>query len=155
MQNNQQRVPAPMAYPDYTPCANPTPRQLRQMAVKAMEDMLSIQWTAPHHLAHRRRNAKIDVTYEYHPGQLFAGTPYCNAGMPFVAWFEYYNTHTGVLEYPGDGEAMNMELSSTCARSVIHAWYTVANSITDLIGGTPLLRLSHGDIPAGKDRIYE
>lgn len=152
MQNDQQRVPAPMAYPDYTPCADPTPRQLRQTAMKAMEDMLSIQWTAPHYLAHRRRNPKIDVTYEYHPGQLFAGTPYCNAGMPFVAWFEYYNTHTGVLEYPGDGEAMNMELSSTCARSVINAWYTVVNSINDP-GCSYYMNPYYNYIPVGGYRV--
>lgn len=150
-QNNhdmQPRVPAPMQYPDYRPGKNPTARELRQMAVKAMEDMLSIQWTSDHYLAHRRRNPKIDVTYEYHAGQMFAGTPYTNAGVPFVGWFEYYDTQTGVFSYPGDGEQMNLAVSSTCARSVINAWYTVVNSINDP-GSSYYMNPYHNYIPVG------
>lgn len=151
-EDEQLRVPSPMQYPDYRVSADASPRQLRQMAVKAMEDMLSIQWTADHYLAHKRQNPKIDVTFEYHPGQLFAGTPYCNAGMHFVAWFEFYDTNTGVFSYPGDGEQMNKSVSTTCARSVIHAWYTVANSITDP-GSSYYMNPYYNYIPVGGYRI--
>lgn len=141
-------VPAPMAYPDYTVGENPSIQELRETAARAMEDYLRLQWTPGKYLCYYKIGAAAHKQFDFVPGYVFSGLPYTNAGTALVAWFEYYDPQTGVLDYPGDGQQFNRELGAACSRTVYQAWLTVCNSMTgdhNVVSSTA----SHGFIPIG------
>ena len=123
-------VPQPVQYPDYTFDHEPTTDELRQMAVKAMRDMLSIQWCTPKFLTYQKTGAVAGKQFSYVPEITFAGLPYTNGDAAFFNWFEYYDTKTGQFNFPGDGAEFNQTLGNTCTGSIMWAWSTVCDSLT-------------------------
>lgn len=141
-------VPAPMQYPDYTVGENPTIQEMRETAARAMEDYLRLQWTPSKYMCYYKIGAAAHKQFNYVPGYVFTGLPYTNAGTALVAWFEYYDPATGVLNYPGDGQELNRELGAACSRTVYQAWLTVCNSMTgnhNVVSSTK----ANGFIPIG------
>ena len=62
------RVPDPMEHPDYSFGDKlPTIAEMRQMAVKAMEDILSVQWCVEDEKTHSRTVAGKTVVWNYTP----------------------------------------------------------------------------------------
>ena len=123
-------VPDPMAYPIYTFDQAPTTDELRQMAVKAMRDMLSIQWCTPKFMTYQKVGAVSEKQFSYVPEINLCGLPYTNGDAAIFNFFEYYDTTTGQLNFPGDGDEFNQIIGNTCTGSIMWAWSTVCDSLT-------------------------
>lgn len=144
----QYKVPDPMEYPDYTFETDPTPDELRQMAVKAMQDTLSIQWHTEKEIRYRKNGPVNKKEFVHAPGNTYAGLLYSSASTGLFQFFEYYNTETGCLEYPGTADELKMELGNSCADALLWSWSTVCNSIKG--GFYPVLMVpNNGYIPVG------
>lgn len=141
-------VKNPMQYPDYTFDHEPTTDELRQMAVKAMRDMLSIEWCTPYFLMYNKTGAASSKTYTHAPNVTYAGLPYTNGDSAIWNWFEYYNTETGMLEFPGDGYELNDTLGNTCTGSIMWGWATVCDSLDGNYNNFEMTKM-HGCIPLG------
>lgn len=123
-------VPDPMEYPVYTFDHAPTTDELRQMAVEAMRDMLSIQWCTPKFMTYQKVGAVSEKQFSYVPEINLCGLPYTNGDAAIFNFFEYYDTTTGQLNFPGDGDEFNVIIGNTCTGSIMWAWSTVCDSLT-------------------------
>ena len=125
----QYKVPDPMEYPDYTFDEPPTTDELRAMAVQAMHDILSIQWCTETEIRYRKNGPVNKKEFVHSPENTYAGLLYSTASTGIFQFFEYYNTKTGCLEYPGTSDELKLELGNSCADALLWAWSTVCNSI--------------------------
>lgn len=140
-------VPSPMAYPDYTFSQTPDTDQLRQTAVQAMRDLLTIQWTPAEGISYYN-TAGRDKQFDYTPGTPYGGILYSGAGSGLFQFLEYYNTETGLLIYPGTGDELRKAIGSGCADSLLWSWGTVANSFSS--GYYPSVMVQkNGYLPVG------
>lgn len=154
-------VPDPMSYPIYTFDHTPSTDELRQMAVQAMHDMLSIQWCTPKFMTYQKTGAVAGKQFSYVPEITFAGLPYTNGDSAIFNWFEYYDTTTGQFKFPGDGEEFNQILGNTCTGSIMWAWSTVCDSLTGIYDNYHMTQLNRcypvGDytMPAAIDSFLQ
>ena len=123
-------VPNPLEYPTYTFDHEPTTDELRQMAVKAMNDMLSIQWCTPKFMTYQKTGAVSGKQFSYVPEIILCGLPYTNGDSAIFNFFEYYDTTTGQLNFPGDGDEFNQIIGNTCTGSIMWGWSAVCDSLT-------------------------
>ncbi len=119
-------VPEPLAYPDYTFTDTPSTEQLRQTAVQAMRDLLSVQWCSPDGLAYYKNGSKKH--FQYPKDMTFGGVMYTGASASLFHFLEYYDHETGQLNYPGTADELKMEMGSACADTLLWGWATVTNS---------------------------
>ena len=126
----QYKVPDPMEYPDYTFSSAPTTDDLRAMAVQAMRDVLSIQWCTEKEIRYKKNGPVSKKEFVHAPENTYAGLLYSTASTGLFQFFEYYNTKTGCLEYPGTSDELKLELGNSCADALLWSWSTVCNSIT-------------------------
>ena len=124
------KVPNPMQYPDYTFDSQPDTMQLRMMAVQAMRDILCIQWCTEKEIQYKKSGPVNNKLFVHEPGNTYAGLLYSTANTGIFQFFEYYNTKTGCLEYPGTADELKLELGSSCADALLWGWSAVCNSIT-------------------------
>ena len=122
-------VPTPMAYPNYTFDSTPTADDLRKTAVTAMADLLTIQWTPAYDISYFN-TAGRDKQFDYKAGTPYGGLLYTGAGSGLFQFLEYYDTETGLLNYPGTGDELRKAIGSGCADSLLWSWSTVANSFS-------------------------
>lgn len=142
------KVPAPMAYPDYTFSDAPTPMQLRETAVKAMKDLLSIQWCTPKEISYKKTGPVNNKQFSHKPANTYAGTLYSNASTGLYQFMEFYNPETGMLEYPFPISQLQHDLGNSCADSLLWGWSSVCNSIT--AGFYPVYMVQkNGYLPVG------
>lgn len=142
----------PMAYPDYTFDQIPDTDMLRQRAVEAMRDLLSIQWSPAEGISYFN-TAGRDKQFDYMPGTIYGGLLYSGAGSGLFQYLEYYDCETGILQYPGTSDELRKALGSGCADSVLWSWGTVANSFSS--GYYPSVMVQrNGYLPVG-DYIYD
>ena len=142
------RVTNPMPYPDYSFDHEPTTDELRQMAVKGMRDMLSIEWCTPTFFMYNKTGAASGKTYTHAPGVTYAGLPYTNGDSAIWNWYDYYDQETGVLNFPGDGYAINDVLGNTCTGSIMWGWSVVCDSLDGDYTNFQMTK-KHGCIPLG------
>ena len=146
-------VPSPMTErPVYTVSENPTPRELREVAVQAMHDMLSIQWSVPNGFQYNKTGAVSHKDYIYNPDTVYCGLPYADGQTNLYVWLEYYDFETGRLRMEGDGQWLNDNLGNTCAGSLMWAWTTVCDSLTGKYVNTSMVP-KYGCIPVGGYKI--
>ena len=124
------KVPNPMQYPDYTFDSQPDTTQLRMMAVQAMRDILCIQWCTEKEIQYKKSGPVNNKLFVHEPGNTYAGLLYSTANTGIFQFFEYYNSKTGCLEYPGTSDELKLELGSSCADALLWGWSAVCNSIT-------------------------
>ena len=122
------KVPDPIEYPDYTFRETPDTTQLRETAVRAMRDILSIQWCTEKEITYRKNGPVSNKQFIHEPGKTYAGLLYSQANTGIFQFLEYYNYETGCLEYPGTSDELKLELGSSCADALLWAWSTVSNS---------------------------
>lgn len=145
-------VPSPMAYPDYTFSETPDANALRQAAVNAMRDLLTIQWTPAENISYYN-TAGRDKQFDYIAGTPYGGILYSGAGSGLFQFLEYYDTETGLLTYPGTGDELRKAIGSGCADSLLWSWGTVANSFSS--GYYPSVMVQkNGYLPVG-DYTYD
>lgn len=125
------KVPKPTAvYPDYTFAEAPDTDDLRQTAVRAMRDLLSIQWFTKVDYRYYKTGPASKKQYIFEPGNIYAGVLYTNANTGLFQFLEYYNPDTGEFVYPHDADTLKTELGVSCADAVLWAWSTVCTSIS-------------------------
>ncbi len=122
-------VPAPFAYPDYTFDSTPDPMTLRQTAVQAMRDILSVQWHPSAEYNYYKSGPVSNREFKYEPGNTYAGILYTNANAGLFQFLEFYNYNSGLLTYPGSVNELKSDIGVSCADAVIWAWGTVCNSV--------------------------
>ena len=145
-------VGSPMAYPDYTFDDQPDTNALRQTAVQAMRDLLSIQWSPAEGISYFN-TAGRDKQFDYMPGTIYGGVLYSGAGSGLFQYLEYYDSNTGLLQYPGSGDELRKAIGSGCADSLLWSWGTVANSFS--CGYYPSVMVQkNGFLPVG-DYTYD
>lgn len=141
------RVPTPMQYPNYTFDSTPSTEELRETAVRAMADLLTIQWTPAYNVSYYNVAGR-DKQFDYIAGTPYGGLLYTGAGSGLFQFLEYYNTETGLLNYPGTGDELRKAIGSGCADSLLWSWGTVANSFSS--GYYPSVMVQkNGYLPVG------
>lgn len=146
-------VPSPMTTRVYTFDAEPTPEQLRQTAIQAMRDLLSIQWCTDETIAYYKSGPVSKKKFEHKPGETYAGTLYSNASTGLFQFMEYYDQETGKFAYPAPAYVLKEELGNSCADSMLWGWSSVCNSIQN--GFFPVMMVySNGYLPVG-DYTYD
>jgi len=141
-------VPNPMPYPDYVFTEQPTPAQLRQRAVEAMRDFLSIQWCTQKKIVHGKTGPVGGKVFIYDPYTVFAGLPYTNGDKGLFQFLEYYDHETGKLKFNGTGQEFNKLLGGTCAAGVMWGWSTVCHTLTGRFVNFYMVP-KHGCYPVG------
>ena len=146
------KLSVPEGYPDYTFEETPTTDQLRQTAVQAMRDLLSIEWTPAETISYFN-TAGRDKQFDYKPGTTYGGLLYSGASSGLFHFLEFYDMETGVLTYPGTGDELRKNIGSGCADSLLWAWATVSNSFS--CGYYPSMMVyKNGFLPVG-DYTYD
>ncbi len=123
-------VPEPMEYPDYTFSETPTTDQLRQMAVKAMSDAMTIQWFTDQEYSYYKTGLASNKNFVHQPGYIYGGMMYSEASSGIFQFLEFYDYETGYLNFAGDSYALKTQLGSACSDTLLWAWSTVCTSIT-------------------------
>ncbi len=146
-------VPQPLKErPVYTVSENPTVEELRKTAVRAMQDMLSIQWSVSNGFKYNKTGAVSHKDYIYQADTVYCGLPYADGQTNMYVWLEYYDLETGHLTMDGDGQWLNSNLGNTCAGSLMWAWSTVCDSLTGTYVNTSMVP-KYGCIPVGPYQI--
>lgn len=142
-------VPSPMTErPMYTVSENPTTRELRETAVRAMHDMLSIQWCVDEEINYNKIGAVSHKDYHYDMNTTYCGLPYADGQTNMYVWLEYYDYRSGQMRMEGDGQWLNKYLGNTCAGSLMWAWSTVCDSLTGVFINYNMMPM-YGCIPVG------
>lgn len=125
-----EKVPNATNYPNYTFTSTPTTEELRATAVRAMRDILSIQWHTNISYNYHKSGPVRTKEFKYEPGNIYAGILYTNANAGLFQFLEFYNYETGALEYTDSVNKLKTDIGISCADAVLWAWATVCNSIT-------------------------
>lgn len=142
-------VPDPMEYPNYTFEGTPTTDELRQMAVKAMLDQLSVQFSVGKFTYYKKSGGAVtNKFFSYVPEVIYAGMPYTVGGSGLVQWMEYYDVETGRFTFNGTGEELDQTLGNSCANCVGSSWYAVCTSISGSFSTYYMVPMN-GCIPVG------
>lgn len=148
-------VPDPMEYPDYTFQHDPTPEELRQMAVKAMLDQLSVQFSVGKFMYYKKSSGSVsNKFFSYVPEVIYAGMPYTIGSSGLVQWMEFYDAETGRFTFNGTGEELDKTLGNSCAACVGSSWYAVCTSISGQFS-TYFMTPMNGCIPVGPYKSNE
>ena len=142
-------VPDPMEYPDYTFEGTPTTDQLRQTAVQAMIDMLSVQWSVGEFVYYQKSGSVSGKFFSHVPEVIYAGMPYTNGASGLVQWMEFYDPETGRFSFEGTGAELNDLVGNSCAACVGSAWLTVCNSMMRGTSATHYMTPMNGYLPVG------
>lgn len=141
--------------PSYVFDHTPTADEMRQMAVKAMRDMLSVKWKTPEDFAYYKTGAAADKHYVFSAGTQYAGLPYTDINRSYFGFLEYYDAKTGMIKVdeikkgqPDLGTAVNAVIGNTCTGATGWATMAVCNSVGGTMGSFTLT-YEHGFIPVG------
>ena len=118
-----------MSRPDYTFYHQPTTDEMRQRAVQAINDFLSIHWTCHKKIAHNKNGAVSHKRFIYDANTIHAGLPYADAGKGIFQFYEFYDPQTGRLNFFGTPEEFNTNIGGTCGCGVVWSWATVCHSL--------------------------
>lgn len=137
LENDSMTVDSPMVEkPNYTFDHKPTIDEMRQMAVKAMRDELSVQWFTEETFTYNKGGAASDKTYIFKEGIRYAGLPYTDVNTSLFGFLEYYDQNSGRLDiesirssYADLGAGVNATIGNTCTGSTCWALLSVCNSI--------------------------
>ena len=121
-------IPSPMQTPDYTFSGTPTTDELRDTAVRAMRDMLTVPWFTPDLIRYSKTGAAAGE-YTFSRKTIYAGLPYASAGKGIFQFLQYYDPQNGRLTFT-DYANFNSVIGNTCGSSVAWALQTVSVSVT-------------------------
>lgn len=141
------RVPAPLQPPVYTFDHEPDAAEMRAMAIRAMRDMVSVQWFPKQTVRYRKQGAVSNKQFEFLAEKYYMGLPYTSAGMGIFQFLAYYDGGTGCLTFT-DQDRFNATIGNTCASSVGWGLLSVCASVR----GTCIsnyLTISNGFYPLG------
>ncbi len=140
-------VPEPMEMPVYSFDHTPTTDELRQMAVQAMRDSLTVQFAVDKFYRYTKREMVGEKFYTYIPQNVYCGLPYDDAGLSLIHFYEYYDPATGLFTFEGDPQLIDTSVGNSCAGSVTAAMATVSPSIRGFV--TYKMIPFYGFVPVG------
>lgn len=141
-------APHPLQRKEYIPTEGGTPEELREIAVQAMLDSLSIQWNTDKFFYYQKRVGLTGKKYTFSPENVFAGLPYTDGASGLQQWLEFYDQESGLFSWPDTGTELDVNLGNSCASAVYASWHTVCNSLTK--GATTYNMVQrHGALPVG------
>ena len=132
--------------PSYVLSEDATPEEIRQMAVKAMRDELTVPWYLSEPLNYRKSRAGGDYIFRLKSTEAYGGLPYTNGHTGLLHWLQYYNFDTGEISGFSDLDFV-MNMGNSCSSSVIWGWQTVCTSTSCY--GTFDMVPRHGVYPVG------
>lgn len=142
-------VPSPLSYPDYTFDTTPDATTLRKTAVRAMRDILSIQWHTDTELSYYKSGPVSNKEFKHTPNNIYAGLIYTNANAGIFQFMEFYDQNTGLLHYDGSINDLKSDIGTSCADAVLWAWATVCTSIEGPYFPKTMV-MKNGYIPVGE-----
>jgi len=122
-------VPNPMTKPDYTFDHTPSIAQMRQTAIRAMRDLLSVQWCTDRKIVHSKTGAVSGKRFIYEAHITHAGLPYSNGGKGLMQFMEFYDQESGALRFYGTNEEFNDQIGCTCAGGVMWGLSSVCHTL--------------------------
>lgn len=141
-------VPEPMgAMPVYSFDHEPTTDELRQMAVQAMRDMLTVQFAVDRFYRYTKAETVGEKFYTYVPQNVYCGLPYTDAGVTLFHFYEYYDQTTGQFSLDGEDQLIDTRIGNSCAGVVCSAIATVSPTIRGFV--TYKMIPHYGFIPVG------
>ena len=143
-------VPNPKQTPDYSFDHTPTIDEMRETAVQAMRDMLTIQWYTPKTVKYNKLGAVSHKNFVFYTEREYRGLPYTSAGKGLFQFLEYYDTATGEMSYT-DSASFNETIGNTCASCPSWALFTVATSMRGRCISN-FLTIPNGFYPLGEIR---
>ncbi len=125
-----ERVPKPLKRPNYAEMLGdrPTVEKLREVAVQAMHDELTVQWFPGETLTYTKTGACANKTYHFFREKIYQGLPYTNAGMGIYQFLEYYDPENGCISY-NDCANINWRFGNSCAPAATWGMYTGCTSM--------------------------
>ena len=127
-ETNVRSVPAPLQTPDYSFDHEPTVDEMRAMAVRAMRDIVTVQWYPEKTVRYNKEGAVSQKNFEFFKERFYMGFPYTSAGMGIFQFLEYYDGKTGCLHYT-DQSSFNETIGTSCAGATCWGLLSVCNSI--------------------------
>ena len=115
------------AIPDYTLPDGADPALVRETAVKAMRDQLSVRWTPYRNVKYNKEGAISEKDFFFNAGTLYAGLPYTDAGGSLVQFLQYYDFETGVVSV--DAKRVNDLIGNVCGGAVLWGWAAVSHTL--------------------------
>ncbi len=141
-------VPQPMEHKEYTYDHAPTPQELRQTALEAMRDQLTVQWCVDRHYEYRKKGSVKGKLFWHDPQMVFSGLPYSNGDGGLPQFMDFYNHETGMVILPGEPQEMNDLIGNSCAGSICCGWNTVCDSLYGY-QSTMVMTPKNGYLPVG------
>lgn len=132
--------------PNYVLNEGATPDEMRQMAIQAMRDELTVPWYTKTEFSYNKKvNGEVSdfvarTNYQY------CGLPYTDSGTGLLHWLLHYNFETGEVT-DIDSKTLNETLGNSCATSVSWGWASVITSFKGI--ATFSFNKSYGAIPVG------
>lgn len=141
------KVPSPAQAPEYTFDHDPSVDEMRAMAIRAMRDILTVQWYPEKTVRYNKSGAVSQKNFEFLKERYYMGLPYTSAGMGLFQFLEYYDGETGCLRY-SDQATFNEVIGTSCAGAVGWGLLSVCSSVK---GGnvSNYLTISNGYLPLG------
>ena len=142
-------VPSPTVHPDYAAMvgSDTSIEHLREIAVKAMRDELTIQWFPAKDYTYNKTGAVSGKNFQLFRNRTYQGLPYTSAGMGIYQFLEYCDPETGEMSFTDPAMAAT-SIGNSCASSPAWALFTVCTSIR---GGiiSNFLTIANGFYPLG------
>ena len=132
--------------PDYTLPAGADPALVREAAVKAMRDMLSVRWTPAEDYRYNKEGSVSNKDYVFKSGRLYAGLPYTEAGGSLVQFLQYYDFETGV--FTANADHINETVGNMCGDAVMWGWAAVSSTLRGYFQSGSMT-YAQGVIPVG------
>ncbi len=142
-------------YPlDEPPCyaleEGATPEQMRQTAVRALQDELSVPWFSKTPLNYNKSLNGKNTNFQTAINVQYNGLPYTDGSTSLFHWLRYYNYETGEISGITDTN-INSYLGNSCASAVMWGW----SAVTTTYKGQPCYSMNkaNGALPLGDYKI--
>ena len=114
--------------PDYSLPEGASIDQMRQMAVQAMRDELTIPWMPAEGFTYQKEGTGAGKEFKFPANRVYGGLPYTNGASGLIQFLQSYNFKTGILSGI-DFKNINTTYGNTCAESVMWGWAAVCPSV--------------------------
>lgn len=104
-------------FPCYRLTPDATPDEMRQMAIKAQHDELTVPWRPERDMIYSKQVGGHAKKHYYYQNTAYVGLPYTAGGTGLLSWMEFIDPETGIIpeEYVDD---LCYKHGNSCAASV-------------------------------------
>lgn len=122
---NDLKVNNPMKkFPLYALSEKATADEMRDAAVRAMKDGITVKWKAPGFFILDKYMTDESARFlRYNTDKVYSGLPYTNGNTGILTWLEFYNPEDGSMTV--DMPTLLYQLGNACFIAVMLAWSAV------------------------------